>query len=429
MTYEKRTDPEKNFWYHFMKTTLDLDKKSVIQGTDITTPDGYHWLFSLNRLLSIDVEKIQRRLPDEHPLKLLEIPEWNNIQTIYKPRLKKEHPLKDEIDMVRAIIITTREYNKIDLSNLDFKEDAYFLNFIFPIDVDFNNTKFVENVYFNGSVFTKNVNFKDAVFCGKISKFRDVAFDKIANFTSARFKGYANFKGSIIKGRTSFQKAIFESHAPRFYEAKFSNEMIWAGIDLPSLAKADNDYFDKEDERFDPNNTVCCKIADANHAQRIQENQNSYENTAILLEEKKKYHDQHFFFRKEMRCRRWLGGRFNRFIYRLYEWFADYGYGVGRATIYWFLHIFFGMIAIFITVFCIDMTIKEIIFCSISTSFANANPFVFIGIKDGSLMACYTKFQIFSPVGFGYIRGIQTIIGIPLLFLLLTTLRIRFRLK
>ncbi|MGU9963841.1 MAG: pentapeptide repeat-containing protein [Candidatus Halichondribacter symbioticus] len=418
MDANNRKDAEGNSWYQFMNKTIKLDGNKH--------PHGYHWLFSLNRLLGTDVEKIQRRLPDEHPLKSLKIPKWNDAPSINKTASNKIHPLENEIARLVAKNLTDfKKDNKINLSNLKFKNDAYFLNFIFPINVDFTNSTFLQNVYFNGSVFTKTVNFKETVFCGKISKFRDVAFDKIANFRGARFKGYANFKGSIIKGRTTFQETIFESHAPRFYTAKFSNEMTWANIKLPSLLKTDIDSFAKEDDTFNLANRVDSIKADENHSQRIQENQNSYENTSILLKGAEKYHDQHFFFRHEMQCRRWLGGRFNCFIYRLYEWFANYGYGVGHAFGFWIAHMFVWAVILFIWGFKSGCNTYERIACSALTSASNAHSFLFS--KGDRLNDCYEMAN--NKFTFNLFWAGETILGVLFLFLLLLTLRVRFRLK
>ena len=44
-------------------------------------------------------------------------------------------------------------------------------------------------------------------------------------------------------------------------------------------------------------------------------------------------------------------------------------------------------------------------------------------------MDCYKVLHYLLPIEFGTIRGVQTFIGIPLLFILLTTLRVRFRIK
>ncbi len=369
---------EQSPWYKFMKKSIELDGEEY--------PRGYHWFWEIyflhNKIAGfpkINFNKIQKTLPKEHWLKKIDIADVPS-----ESNLEVQILLKELSDMTTPI-----NTNHIDFSKLHFRKTIDFSNFIFPVDVSFEHT-----------IFSGNVSFENAI-----------------------FKGYINFKDSKFQRRASFQKAKFEIHAPRFYGAKLNKEVTWDNITWPTFPNVRWALWQDILRRIKP------KSADMQYVKNVRENQNSYEDLANHMEDLNKYHDQHLFFRREMGCRRRLENYFIRLFYWLYEKLSNYGYGIGHASICWFLHIFFGTIAIFITVLCIDMTIKEVIFCSISTSFANANPFVFIGIKDGTLMACYTKFQIFSPVGFGYIRIIQTIIGIPLLFLLLTTLRVRFRLK
>ena len=357
-----------------------------------------------------------------------------------------------------------------------FSQDINFINAIFLKDAVFNDAKFFANAYFNDAVFCETADFEDAQFqtkdsyCKETAKFRNTVFEKIANFRNATFWGYANFKGAKLEGRAFFQKAKFKWHAPRFYDATFNNEMTWAGITLPEFAEAKVDRHTKVGEKFEPvkcdectrcaecarcakcvehNRFDKCDICDIcfkyskcgkcgkckelikeNHRRRIEENQNSYENTAILLEGTKKFHDQHFFFRKEMQCRRYLEK--NKLIclsFWLYEILADYGYGIECAIKAWLWHIFIGAVAISIIASSGNLETWQHLSCSVSVSIANANPFIFVLIKDGSLKDCYECLQDILPLGFGAIRGFQAFIGVTLLFLLLTTLRIRFRLN
>ncbi len=482
----KKPTPTKSIpeaWKAFALIAIEINKN--------IEPEGLIWFYKLHSLLKKNAKKTRKYLPKEHPLKTISgIPK--NIREKLDTDLKeKKETLERAINDLKSLLDDVKKVKEIDFSGLPFDEETDFSNFIFPIDTSFehaqfsqdinfinaiflkdavfNDAKFFANAYFNDAVFCETADFEDAQFqtkdsyCKETAKFRNTVFEKIANFRNATFWGYANFKGSKLKGRAFFQKAQFEWHAPRFYDATFNNEMTWAGITLPEFAEAKVDRYTKVGEEFklDKCNecaecSECAKCAERakcaecaerakcvkhykcakckalikqNRRRRIEENQNSYENTSILLEKHSKYHDQHFFFRYEMQCRRWLGGRFNCFIYRLYECLADYGYGVGRAFSWWAFHILVGFVFIALIAHCGGLGIWQALFCSISTSFANANPFVFFGFKEGALMECYECLHDLSPLGFGTIRGVQTVIGLPILFLLLTTLRVRFRLK
>ncbi len=421
--------PEKNktasdHWNTFLKKIIE-PKKSAAH-------NGWRWLCAISYLVDIRHPRyIREDLPDEHPLKL-DNATFINFETLAE-NLKSDlgNPTKIE---------------KIDFSGLTFKECVDFSNFIFPIDVDFSNTKFLKNVYFNNAIFYETADFEDAEFQEKKSysketaKFRNTVFKKIANFRNATFWGYANFKGSKLMGRAFFQEAKFKCHAPRFYDATFNNEITWAGIKLPYFTKARVDKYKKVKGEFIPisdrkffTRIKHRKIIKKNHRRRIEENQNSYENTSILLKEANKYHDQHFFFRQEMRCRRWLGNFFNCSLYWLYQLSADYGYGVGLALACWALHIILGVVALifFITPSWeyTNPEFQKILNCAMPVSFANANPYTFFGFESEKLKSCYEMLENRLPIGSGVIQIVQSIMGTLFLFLLLLTLRVRFRLN
>ena len=406
---KNKTDSD--FWNDFLKKIIEPENSAAY--------NGWRWLCAMNYLVKIRYpEHIRSDLPKEHPLKL------DNSDFINLKKLADE--LKDNLG-------DPAEIEKIDFSGLDFKGKINFSNFIFPINTDFSNTTFSEDVLFNNAIFWETADFEGATFASvripnkletykKTAKFRNTVFAKIANFRDATFWGYANFKGAKLQGRAFFQDAVFKHHAPRFYDAIFNNEITWAGINLPNFGKALVDDYDKIGDKIIP---VTHAKAIKNHRRRIEENQNSYENTAILLKAQNKYHDQHFFFRHEMRCRRWLGGDFNRFIYRLYEIFSNYGYGVGPAFSWWSLNILGGFIKLMSISDQAMFMIKNPIKCSFLTSFANAHSFLLF--NKGSLGSCYRAFKTIPE--FGFIWATQSILGIPLLFLLLLTLRVRFRLR
>ncbi len=446
-------------WYDFMQETIRLDK-----GTNVveTKPRGWHWFWGLYCLrmkickppLSVEIDKfppfdfetVQNTLPNTHWLQ-----KENAIDTeeIYKKLLKTES-FKNLYTILR-----NKDHEKIeaiDFSKFPFKEDVDFSNFIFPINADFSNAKFVKDVFFNNAVFCETADFEKATFqkkesyCKETAKFRNTVFAKIANFRNAIFWGYANFKGAKLKGRAFFQKAQFKCHAPRFYDATFNNEITWAGIKLPNFYEAKVDRYEKNGNDFKLVKcgkcgeyfacVKCEEVIKENRSRRIEENQNAYENTSILLEKTNKYHDRYLFFRAEMRCRRHLEK--NVFIYLafgLYQIFADYGYGIGHAFSWWCGHIIVGAA---ILMFLIsdyreyqDWEYWKNLSCAIAISLSNATPFAFLGFEDGSLFECYKKLRYNNntdPILISTIKVTQTVIGIMFFFLFLLTLRVRFRL-
>ncbi len=450
-----KIDPSKTqFWVWFMHETINLNNNE-----NVPQPHGWHWFWGLYYLqdtitsFDFDIEAIKDALPDRHWLNIEEKKSYSDDthgKPIYIfPASRYKHNLIQ--DFIKSLIAGEgiTEIKKIDFSKLSFENEIDFSNFIFPIDADFSKATFSKDVFFNNAVFCETADFEKATFQKKESyrketaKFRNTIFEKIANFRNATFWGYANFKGSKLKGRAFFQEAKFKSHAPRFYDATFNNEITWAGIELPNFDTALVDEYKKVDEEFESlkctectNRVKClkpvkCEVSiEENRRRRIEENQNAYENTSILLEKHRKYHDEHFFFREEMRCRRWLGSPFSKTIHFLYEKTADYGYGVGRALFYWALHIACGAYFIaWITSFFKASIYSKNVSCAISVSFANANPYIFFGSSGKKLIGCYEYFEGIMPINIAIINVVQNVIGVALLFLLLLTLRIRFRLK
>ena len=88
-----------------------------------------------------------------------------------------------------------------------------------------------------------------------------------------------------------------------------------------------------------------------------------------------------------------------------------------------------GAVVIAFIAMCGGMRFHESLPCAIPVSFANANPYVFFGFESSSLKECYKILEPLAPISFAIIKAIQTVLGIALLFLVLLTLRVRFRLK
>ncbi len=438
-----RTDAEKTLWGDFLLETIRLDDS-------YPQPHGVHWLISIADLLMLDIKKIQNQLPDKHPLKSYPL-----------PKLSNEHKLRKKIAKLGADLIASKDIKSknnpwINLSNLNFTTECVFFNLIFPIDVYFNNTKFSENTYFTNAVFINVANFENAEFHGETANFRGASFEKEADFSKTTFKHYANFKGAKFSDRTIFQQADFKIHAPRFYGAKFNNELILNRIEPPPATKDTLLKVKKtETKEGDTKND--------SYQKTTEENKSAYETLIYLMEKQNKHHDKQRFFREEMRWRQ-LGNiltkerrieemqenppikypcflrlehNFTIAFFWVYDKVADYGNGIGRALVWWLAHIIVGMIVIASMILidswwgCWQHRDSELIkslSCSISVSFSNANPYAFFGFDSAGLKGCYTRLDTLMPIGFAIVKVIQTIIGVSLLFLLLTTLRVRFRL-
>ena len=462
-----RYNPAKgNMWYEFMQATIALDNNP-----EDKKPRGYHWFWGLyfikDKLPDFDLTEIKEELPNEHWLKEAQIPSLSKdlddlTQKLIKGReyILEEIKIIQEIDKINFEGLDFQDHNTT--TTLDFEKTGDFSEFIFPIktsfdrsrlfpakfenaiffnsvsfisvefcgqalfentvfckkadfiivkflgEAKFSNANFFDDVSFNGTIFSGSALFSNVKFRGFVTDFSSVTFSNIAIFSHTYFYNFTSFQNTQFLKYTTFNKTNFKIYAPRFYGAKFNNEMTWAGIKLPDFKKAN----DKE--------------TDTQYEDRIEENQNAYENLSTKLGNQKKYRDEHFFFRQEMRCQRKLAeSRTSSLAFWLYELFSDYGYRIGRAVWCWAGHIVIGALILF-SIRSVDRWNMswEDFGCSLGISLSNSHAFFFNGDR---LEKCYKAFE--SLPWFNVIWGIQTILGIIFLFLVLLTLRIRFRLK
>ncbi len=441
---------EENPWYKFMLETIKLDNGKNKK------PRGWHWFWGIYLLNSkipsfpkLNLKEIQEKLPEKHWLKKIDDTSQAS-KTLDSLRDIPDHTSKAASVAILQNLLDEDGFlespYEINLSGLFFEDDIDFSDFIFPIDVsfrysefsngsDFNNTKFYTNVAFNHAIFSKSAFFMNATFFGHTIFTRVTFFDsalfteakfsypiffsnanfcKSAIFFNAIFSGWTSFTSAIfsdsalfdkikISGRTSFRYVEFLKEAPSFYKADLYSNILWDESRWPILSKESNSIV-------------------------VYQNKNSYENLASLMKSLDKYHDEHFFYRQEMRCRRWQASYPTKCFYWLYEFLSDYGYGLKQALWGWFLHIFLGAILIGVTtksVYNKSCDLAGNFYLDMVVSFANAHGVLFL--KDGALKKCYMKFNDL-PV-FNIIWGFQAVFGILFLFLLLLTLRIRFRLK
>ncbi len=459
-----------NMWYEFMHATIALDNNHKDK-----KPRGYHWFWGLyfikDKLPDFDLTEIKKELPNEHWLKEAQIPILSkDLDDLTQKLIKRrEHifegrkftiqidsidfsgldfqqsianstldfektgdfsefifPIKTSFDRSRLFPAKFENavfFNSVSFISVDFCGQAIFENAVFFKRADFMITKFrgeanfrkaifAKDASFNSSVFSGIALFYQVIFAGKITVFNDTTFSSNALFFATNFFGITYFNNAKFLTYTNFKLSRFDKHAPQFYGATFNNEMVWTGINLPKFKKIN----DKESK--------------IEYDERIQRNQDAYENLATKLDDLKKYHDQHFFFRQETRCRQELAESFfSLCAFWLYEFFSDYGYRIGRVFGWWLGHIALGAVVIAFIAMCGGMRFHESLPCAIPVSFANANPYTFFGFESSNLKACYTELDKLAPISFAIVKAIQTAFGIALLSLLIITLRTRFRLK
>ena len=441
----KLTPAEESPWHQFLKDIISYD-------TDDKSLAAFNWFWGIyyakDRFKNFDLKKIQNMLPDEHPIKKInddiiakietDIVYKNGIYSIVETLFEKlgNPKIIDEMDFSGVVFDNSINFSsfifplQVSFKNTTFSNDAFFDGAVFCNNSDFTNTsflgdtsfnsvKFIQVVNFEGANFLKNASFSNVLF-PNIANFQNVNFFKTSNFIGANFPVAAAFRdakfhdlplfrNTIFNGNTNFTGVWFETHAPHLHDAKIGADITW----------------DKNIKLWPQTKKHKIDITARKYKTRIENNQSSYENLVHHMKIVEKYHDQHFFFRQEMRCRRKLGSIFNSLIYGFYEYLADYGYGVGRAFSWWLVHIIIGSLALF--GFRFFYGINDFINdagCALGVSLANSHGFFFMGDR---LDNCYGVFK--DLPFFTAIWATQTVFGIALLFLLLLTLRVRFRLK
>ncbi len=308
---------------------------------------------------------------------------------------------------------STEFHNRVNFLDAKFYKNAIFDNATFSQSSNFKQATFFQRSMFKKTTFMQSATFMNTIFSNVVN-FTSTAFSNSVNFTNSKFLNSAIFENASfgdktffdltkIKKTMDFTNAHFKVYVPSFYNAEIYPDIFWDKAKWPSSAqfKSTKDF------------------------KKIQYNKNAYENLANHMDAMDKYHDQHFFFRLEMRCRKRLGGFFSFLMHGLYEWFANYGYGVGRAFGWWVGHMCFWATILYFFNFKDISSTYERLACSVLTSVSNAHSF-FLS-KNERLQSCY-KIEEATPT-FNLIWAFETIFGALFLFLLLLTLRIRFKLK
>jgi uncharacterized protein YjbI with pentapeptide repeats len=317
-------------------------------------------------------------------------------------------------DFTRAIFAGA-EFEAVEFfSKVDFE----YTNF--TQDIHFNKATFYQPTYFNHSTFRGRASFEATRFSAIVS-FGTVQFIKRASFRGASFSS-ASFRAAEFSGAADFSYASF-SISPEFINAEFKASTTFANArfehGVPDFRGAKlHQATEWHDASWPP---------PPNAKSVAQDQVYAYERLKREMEQLKKHEDEQKFFRKELRARRGLarvlsGEWFLNFAYQVS---SDYGSSVGRP-----IALLAALFAIGVYVFSgMPLTAAAInldaIPHAVAISFANIIPVV----PTTHDIASATH----AVVGMSRIEKVvgvtQTLLGVPLLFLLGLALRNRFRMK
>ena len=262
---------------------------------------------------------------------------------------------------------------------------------------------------------------------GIVSFGSDVDFDNSelegeANFYRTKFGRTVRFHNCRFRSTTSFREAEF-SRPPAFFEAELHEDLDFSGVDW---TKAESSY------RRSNSGGVSVHAGDAVRC---------WDRLALIMSKREKFPERHEFFRLKMRALRKVDGLgLMSFLNWLFEITSDYGWGVRHAFLLWagqFIFLGVTMAVARVVLICpcqatgflnVLQTFKD----GLALSFANSHAFLRLTSEDGWLSksrqtiieSCSEAAEFFNYIGFA-----QAVLGPVLLFLVLLTLRNRFRLR
>jgi hypothetical protein len=328
--------------------------------------------------------------------------------------------------------LPSEKFSQLEKTPIVEFSDTFFVNavdmrdFIFPIRTSFKNSYFKEDVSFHGAFFYHMVSFgKKVTFAGK-AEFIAVYFSDLVLFKEAKFYGDAHFGLVVFKDRSNFREAIFHSQSS-FSECTF---------DMPCnffATKFIQEFPEFVNMIFREKITLSIRQEDWPDTNNCEQNPEEAKVTCEILREQMEaqgFHEQaHFFFRREMQFASKIGSSIQRLPYKLFGLFSDYGHSIARplSALAWLWAL--PMVIFWVNVCtgkCANTIGAELWVSLIKMAgLSIANIFQITGLQR----VYWSDFIECLPWGLKFLGGAQTLLAIPLLFLLLLGLRNRFRLK
>ncbi|UWQ34615.1 hypothetical protein K3555_09075 [Leisingera sp. M527] len=315
-------------------------------------------------------------------------------------------------------------FSTISFRELVFEKSVLLSNRVFPFVIDFSRSKFSMNfsmqksilaaAHFSDTHFQRFAYFREAKmgnigWIGNAVEFRNARFWRQATFSKAQLKN-ADFTKAKFEEAARFDDTIFYGGCPKFYEATLPEDTVFPlkpenwGFPTPSI------------DRFgthEPYTPLQLKIES-----------NSFTALRRRMEELQRPEDAHFFTRLEFRAKGQPKGWYSLLV-KLYGWFSNYGYSIGRPLASLLFLVGLGCAAYlgyFVSSSAVlDNSPETPFWTGLGYSFSNT--FSFFGL--GKLVEQKLVEQLPSVLKF--FAGIQTVLGLIFSFLLALGLRNHFR--
>lgn len=256
------------------------------------------------------------------------------------------------------------------------------------------------------------------------AEFDRARFSGFVSFESAEVNGWARFHDSSFRGPMDFSGAKFHSDGGSAFARSTPPEFFNAAL------HEDTDFSD-----------VRWPDPPASRDEAI-EHRRAYERLKLLMDSQKKTHDEHMFFRMEMRCREIEApGTLVTWGSKLFGLVSDYGWSVARPLLALLILWLTGAALIGMAEWgdaclghagydCLSppadaafpakpLGLFQSLFLGLTSTFA------FTGIGRSFMADELGSLTAFSEI----VAGAQMILGPVLIFLLLLALRNRFRMR
>jgi len=305
------------------------------------------------------------------------------------------------------------ESSRIRFDGSTFNSAVYFdnANFESGKEIDGSRSRFAifDKCQFNEVGEFSNVRFDCA-------SFNDAQFDNTACFDKASFRSNVDFSNARFKNATSFRRTVFAC-PPKFYDAELHEDTDFGGVDW---SKAEKSYIRPSKGGSSRSISIRDKAAVAARA---------WDRLVFIMSQREKYAERHEFFCLKMRAQRRRDGICLLSLANwLFDMFSGYGWSMGKAFGWWMAQMVMGAILIFCGT---EMNGWKQFVQGFCLSFANAHAFLGLASTGGYLHSVRTELYDVarSDVYLDAIGAFQVVIGPIFLFLVLLTVRNRFRIR
>ncbi|MDY6942243.1 MAG: pentapeptide repeat-containing protein [Pseudomonadota bacterium] len=333
-----------------------------------------------------------------------------------------------------AFFRETSFHDKCLFQSAVFSARTWFDSAKFKGPADFMYARFEDRALFRGTAFLDSAAFFQVSFDAKVW-FGGAEFESVANFDASDFseRAYfsktrfgpscrASFRDASFQRPVSFSETQFIGWYPEFSGAVLPDEIEFSATDKAVRETKDSGGKRYKTDHFWPDHKNIENPADIQRSRRA---------CAIIrhaLGRQGLPEDEHFFFRQEMDFAGRSGSWLERLPYRLFAAISMYGYSIARPAVALFL-LFLLPALVFKAAFELDCISNGLThFCvtfgqPFGLSFANT--FGFLGFHR----LYFGGFLGSAPGWVQVLSGVQTVLGVILLFFLGLGLRTRFRLR